>query len=48
MVQSKDIGWLNGYKKKTYLLIHNISKETQRLEVRGWKKLFHANKIKES
>ena len=48
MLQPKDIDWLNGYKNKTHICAvykrptsalgtHN------RLKVREWKKVFHAN-----
>ena len=48
MLQPKHTGLLNGYKKKTHIYVvykrptsdlgtHN------RLKVRGWKKIFHAN-----
>ena len=48
MPQPKDKDWLKGYKKKdpficclqeTYLK----TRDTQRLKVKGWKKIFHAN-----
>ena len=47
MLQPKDAGWLNGYKKKTH--IYAICKKptsdlkTHRLKMRGWKNIFHAN-----
>ena len=47
MLQPKDIDWLNGYKNKTH--IYDVYKrcfrprDTYRLKVRGWKKIFHAN-----
>ena len=47
MLQSKDIGWLNGYKNKTH--IYSVYKKptsdlkTHRLKVRGWENIFHAN-----
>ena len=48
MLQPKDIDWLNGYKNKTH--IYAVYKRTtsdlvthNRLKVRGWKKIFHAN-----
>ena len=49
MIQPKDIDWLNGYKNKTY--IYAVYKrptsdprtDTQKLKVRGWKKILHAN-----
>ena len=48
MLQPKDRGLLNGYKSKTY--IYDVYKRptsdlgTHRLKVRGWKKIFHANR----
>ena len=39
MLQPKDTGSLNGYKNKT----HFRPRDTYRLKVRGWKKIFHAN-----
>ena len=45
MFQYKDIGWLIGEKKKTCLQeTHFRTKDTHGLKVRGWKKIFHANK----
>ena len=47
MPQPKDIDWLNGYKKKTYLYAayktHFRTKDTHRLKEREWEKIFHAN-----
>ena len=47
MLQSKDMEWLNGYKNKThiYAAYKRIISEpnTQRLKVKEWKKVFHAN-----
>ena len=48
MLQPKDIDWLNGYKNKTrihavYKRPHLRPRDTYRLKVRGWKKIFHAN-----
>ena len=40
MLQPKNTDWLNGCKNKTHLR----SRNTYRLKVRGWKKIFHANK----
>ena len=49
MPQPKDKDWLNGYKKQdpcicclqeTYLK----TGDTYRLKVKGWKKIFHANR----
>ena len=49
MVQPKDKDWLNGYKNKTH--IHAVYKkltsdlqDTYRLKVKGWKKIFHADR----
>ena len=47
MPQPKDIDWLNGYKNKTH--IYAVFKRPtsllgiRKLNVRGWKKIFHAN-----
>ena len=48
MLQPKDIDWLNGYKNKTRIYCcpqetHFRPRDTYRLKVRGWNKLFHAN-----
>ena len=55
MLQPKDIDWLNGYKniqkwiQKQNIYIcclqetHFRPRDTYRLKVRGWKKIFHAN-----
>ena len=47
MLQPKDKDWLNGYKNKTRIYTvqenHFRSRNTYRLKVRGWKKIFHAN-----
>ena len=50
MLQSKDREWLNGYKNETYIymLIYPYRRftsdlKTNRLEVRRWRKVFHAN-----
>ena len=49
MPQPKDIDWLNGYKNKIILCIcclqetHFTSRDTYKLKVRGWEKIFHAN-----
>src|SRR5574337_415268 len=47
MLQPKDTDWLNGYKNKTHIYAvyktHFRPKDTYRLEVRGWKNMFHAN-----
>ena len=47
MLQPKDTGSLNGYKKKTYIYAvlretHFRPRDTYRLKVKGWKKIFHA------
>ena len=48
MPQSKDKDWLNGYKNKTYIMLSTRdppqSGDTYRLKVKGWKKIFHANR----
>ena len=49
MPQSKDKDWLNGYKNKTPYICclqetHLKTGDTYRLKVKGWKKLFHANR----
>ena len=50
MPQPKDIDWLNGYKNKTHIYAvfkretHFTSRDTYKLKVRGWKKIFHANR----
>ena len=48
MLQPKDTGLLNGYKKKgPYICCpketHFRPRDTYRLKVRGWKTIFHAN-----
>ena len=47
MLQAKDIDWLNGYKNKPHICClqetHFRPRDTYRLKVRGWKKIFHAN-----
>ena len=47
MLQPKDTGWLKGYKNKTLIYslqeTHFRPRDTYRLKVRGWKKIFHAN-----
>ena len=48
MLQPKDTDWLNGYKSKTHIYaclleIHFRPKDIYRLEVRGWKNIFHEN-----
>ena len=49
MPQPKDKHWLNGYKNKTPTLCclqetHLKTGDTYRLKVKGWKKIFHANR----
>ena len=47
MPQPKDKDWLNGYKNKTpYIccLQETHLKTSYRLKVKGWKKIFHANR----
>ena len=48
MLQPKNIDWLNGYKNKTRICClqeaHFRPRDTYRLKVRGWKKIFHANR----
>ena len=47
MLQPKDTDWLNGYKNKTQIgclkETHFRPRDTYRLKVRGWEKIFHAN-----
>ena len=48
MPQPKEKDWLNGYKNKTpiyavYKRPHLKTRDTHRLKVKGWKKIFHAN-----
>ena len=48
MLQPKDIDWLNGYSKQDLCICcpqetHFRSRDTYRMKVRGWKKIFHAN-----
>ena len=49
MPQPKDKDWLNGYKNKTPIYAvykrptSNLGRDTYRLKVKGWKKIFHAN-----
>ena len=45
MLQPKDIDVLNGYKNKThiYAVYKRPNRDTYRLKVRGWKKIFYAN-----
>ena len=47
MPQPKDEDWLNGYKNKTPIYVvykRPPSGDTYRLKVKGWKKIFHANR----
>ena len=49
MPQTKDKDWLNGYKNKTPCICclqetHLKTGDTYRLKVKGWKKIFHANR----
>ena len=47
MLQPKDIDWPNGYKQDLYICClqetHFRPRDTYRLQVREWKKIFHAN-----
>ena len=43
MPQPKDKDWLNGYKTKTPIYAVYKTRDTYRLKVKGWKKIFHAN-----
>ena len=48
MLQPKDTGLLNGYKNKTHIYAvlqetHFRPRDTYRLKLRGWKKIFHAS-----
>ena len=49
MPQPKDKDWLNGYRNKTpinaaYKRPTSKKRDTYRLKVKGWKKIFHANR----
>ena len=48
MPKPKDKDWLNGYKKSRYICClqetHLKTRSTYRLKVKGWKKIFHANR----
>ena len=49
MTQPKDTEWPNGYKKQDpYICCLQetlfTSKDTYKLKVRGWEKIFHANR----
>ena len=47
MLQPKDIDWLNGYKNKTCIYVvykrPTSLRNTYRLKMKGWKKIFHLN-----
>ena len=47
MPQPKDKDWLNGYKQDPYICClqetHFKTRDTYRLKVKGWRKIFHAN-----
>ena len=48
MPKPKDKDWLNGYENKTPYICclqetHLKTRDTYRLKVKGWKKIFHAN-----
>ena len=46
MPEPKDIDQANGYKNKTHtyaVFKRPTSRDTHKLKVRGWKKIFHAN-----
>ena len=43
------VDWLNGYKNKTHTYAvfkrpTSLSRDTYKLKMRGWKKIFHANR----
>ena len=46
MPQAKDTDWLNGYQKRPLYMLstrdHFRPRDTYRLKVRGWKKVYHA------
>ena len=49
MPQPKDKDWLNGYKKQDPCVCclqetHLKTRDTYRLKMKGWKKIFHANR----
>ena len=49
MPQPKDKNWLNGCKKQDPYICclqetHLKTRDTYRLKVKGWKKIFHANR----
>ena len=47
MAQPKDKDWLRDTKKDPYICclqeVHLKPRDTYRLKVKGWKKIFHAN-----
>ena len=47
MPQPKDKDWLNGYKTRPQYMLSTRdplkARDTYRLKVKGWKKIFHAN-----
>ena len=47
MPQPRDKYWLNGYKNKTLIYVlqetYLKTRDTYRLKVKGWKKIFHTN-----
>ena len=47
MPQPKDKDWLNGQKQDPYICClqenHLKTRDTYRLQVKGWKKIFHTN-----
>ena len=46
MLQPKDVDWLNGKQEQCICCLQETyfkPRDTQRLKVRGWKKIFHAN-----
>ena len=48
MPKSKDKDWLTGYKNKTPIYVvykrPTSTRDTYRLKVKGWKKIFHSNR----
>ena len=48
MSQPKEKDWLNGYKNKTPIYVvckrPTSKRDTYRLKVKSWKKMFHANR----
>ena len=51
MLWPEDLDWLNGYKNKTHIYAAykklTSDLETQRLKVKGWRKVSQAEKSKE-